>query len=110
MTQEQYDATMAIKARINEITGSGPAQENLPTSSAPTATPTLPDLPVGVPPAQRNPAQRTDQQDGVPMDVMAVGDPLRDAQQRVAPYVPPTTPSSGSNPFPQLGLKGRPLG
>ena len=90
--------------------------------------PEFPDLPEGTPPpgmvpkrkaTVRPPSRGAVQQEpvaagegsGVPGDVLAAADPLRQSKDRVAPYTPDTKPSSNpTDPFPQLGLKGRPLG
>ena len=40
--------------------------------------------------------------DPVRSDVMALGDVDRDPTKPIAPYVAPTQPTAGSNPFPML--------
>lgn len=48
---------------------------------------------------------------GVPSDILAAGDPLREKTDRVQPFIRESRPgSSPDDPFPELGLGGRPLG
>jgi hypothetical protein len=46
--------------------------------------------------------------DPVATDVMAIGDVNRDPTRKVSPYIPPTDPKGGADPFP--GLREKPMG
>jgi hypothetical protein len=132
-----YDAMLKIRADIDRMIGPGGGSATAEAGSAaagksapvaaersPSGMP-LPDLPpAGRPPADRMPAITPSLREGpqpgpaegatdagIPAEVMAVGDPERDPNRPVAAYVPPTQPSDlASDPFPQLGLHGKPLG
>jgi len=107
--KEVYDAMITMRARIGEIVGT-PS----PTPEKP-EYPELPDLPVGKPPPGYHGKGRVARPmdhgapAGVPAEVMAVADPTRDPARPVAAFIPETQPSPTNNPFPQLGLLGRPL-
>lgn len=130
-----YDAMIKLRADIDRMIGLGTATAVRKDTGSGAVAPVsverspngmpLPELPSpGRPPQERRvaitpsfregpvPVSSEDLTDaGIPVEVMAVGDPERDPARPVAPFIPPTTPSDlSSDPFPQLGLHGKPLG
>ena len=98
MEKEVYDAMIQTRSRIDNI--AGPSK----------GLPELPDLPVGKPPVAGARHMSEASGAGIPADVLAAGDPTRNADAKVAPFIPASTASSSSyDPFPQLGAQGRPL-